>query len=131
MSWNKTRVTKTCAATVALSLLCNCLVLSGLLQSIGWMYMFASYMEDCSAAESLQRTFSGEDPCGFCDASAALAGCATGNEHMVPSPPLVDTEYTPSGVACLRPVDRGPGMRLPGYPLLYAFSCARYQASPS
>jgi len=108
------------------------MVLGSLVQSIGWMYMFASYMENCSAAESLQRTFSGENPCGFCDASAALTRSAdTGNEHMAPLPPLVDTEYTPSGGACLRPTDRGPGMRLPGYPLLYAFSCAQYPASPS
>lgn len=122
---------KACTTVLVLCLLCTSQVLSGVVQSIGWLYMFASYVEDCSPTEALQRTFAGAEPCCFCEASATIyQDAGAGDNNLAPRPPSLDGMYTAAEVFAWLPVDRGPGERLPGSPLLYDFSRTDHQAPP-
>ncbi|MFT5125620.1 MAG: hypothetical protein ACI97B_004271, partial [Verrucomicrobiales bacterium] len=95
-----------------------------------WVYMFASYTEDCGAKEALQRTFDGANPCGFCAASESMAQSNGQPDQLAPLPLQFSGDYLGASGFSFHGRPQGMGLRLSTPACRYAFSKSDHTPRP-
>lgn len=85
---SKPRWRRLFSAIAIITMASNCHLTTLAIQSIGWTYMFTRYVQDGQAEDAFEKTFSGDNPCGFCNAAEALAETVdpSSEDEMQPAP---------------------------------------------